>query len=133
MPYMFKDLIVTIVPRTLEGGDCDATSGGCGGTCDAGTGGTVGSCTSECGGKWFAGCGQSDEVLNPLQELIDPQYMAQLRLMLRLALAKSQAAKVSTLEAQMKPHSLKEIDSLEKQLKAALSELANDRKRLGQK
>jgi hypothetical protein len=72
-------------------------------------------------------------VLNPLQGLVDPQYMVELRLMLRLAIARSQATKVAALEARMRPNSLKEVESLEKQLKEALSELANDRERLGQK
>jgi hypothetical protein len=131
MSYKFKDLIVTLVPRGRGVADCDSTSGGCGGTCDAGTGGTVGSCTSECGGRGVI-CGQSDEVLNPLQGLIDPQYMVDLRLILRLAIAKSQGAKVATIEAHMRPNSLKEIDSLEKQLKEALTELSGERERLGQ-
>ena len=132
MAYKFKDLIVTLIPQVRGGAaDCDSTSGGCGGTCDAGSGGTVGSCTSECGVRSV--CGQSDEVLNPLQGLIDPQYMVELRLMLRLAIAKSQAAKVTLLEAHMRPHSLKELDTLEKQLNEALSELKSDRNRLGQK
>lgn len=129
LSYKFKDLVVTLFP---SGGDCDSTSGGCGGTCDAGSGGTVGSCTSECGGL-VANCGQSDEVLNPLRNLIDPQYMVELRLLLRLAIARSQAAKVTAIETSMRPNSLKEVDSLERQLNEALSELAIDRKRLGDK
>jgi replication-associated recombination protein RarA len=81
-----------------------------------------------------ADCIQSDEVLNPLQNVIDPQYMVDLRLMLRLAIAgKSNAAKVATIEASMRPHSLKEVASLEKHLKDALSKLADDRKRLEKK
>lgn len=127
--YLFKDLVVTLLPR---GGDCDSTSGGCGGTCDAGSGGTVGSCTSECGGL-VANCGQSDEVLDPLRNIIDPQYMVDLRLMLRLAIAKSQAAKVPAIEASMRPSTLGEVNSLEKQLNQALSELAKDRSRLEKK
>jgi hypothetical protein len=126
--YIFKDLVVTLLPR---GGDCDATSGGCGGTCDAGSGGTVGSCTSECGGQ--VACGQSDEVLNPLTKVIDPQIMVDLRLMLRLAVAKSRSSEVPAIEAAMKPNTLSEVESLEKQLNGALADLAKDRKRLEKK
>lgn len=129
MAFKFKDLIVTLIPhgRGIE------DTGGCGGgTCDAGSG-TVGSCTSECGGGLFpAGCGQSDEVLDPLKGLIDPQYLVDLRLMLRLAIAKSQASRVAALEANMQPRSVQEVDMLEKRLKETLTGLSEVRQRLQQ-
>jgi hypothetical protein len=136
MAFKFKDLIVTLVPPARRGlgedsGGCDVTSGGCGGTCDAGSQSTVGSCTSECGGLVLQ-CGQSDEVLNPIQGLIDPAYMVDLRLMLRLAIAKTQTNRVATLEAHMQPHTLEEVDLVEKRLADAQTELRAIRQRLQQ-
>lgn len=132
MAFKFKDLIVTLVPHGGTHGDCDSTSGGCAGTCDAGSGGTVGSCTSECGGhpEAHGACGQSDEVLNPIALLIDPPYLAELRLLLRFAVAQSSARKVAALESHMQPHTVKEVDLLESHFKEALSELGHLRTKL---
>ena len=109
-------------------GGCGSTSGGCDST--SGTG-TVGSCTSECGGLGgLAGCNHSDEVLDPLDGVIDPEYMVDLRLMLRLALARSLAARVAALEAKLHPQTLQEVERLEGGLKDALAELEQQRKRI---
>jgi hypothetical protein len=127
------------------GGQCDSTSGGgggtvgsctseCGGQCDSTSGGgTVGSCTSECGGGIFTRCGLSDEILNPLTPIIDPEYMVELRLLLRHAIARSMVARLDAIEKQMTPRTAEDVDRLEKHLKEALAELQNLRRGMSQK
>lgn len=133
MAFKFKDLIVTRLPGAFSG-DASGGSGGSGGTvgsCTSECGPTVGSCTSECGpGGVQVGCGLSDEFLNPLAGLIDPPFMVELRLLVRLAVAKSYAGRVKSLEAKMHPHTLREVDHLEEQLKEALTELEAARQQL---
>ena len=128
MPFKFKDLIITWIPPDT------VASGGCGGgTCDAGSQGTVGSCTAEgCGGGPGgrpSGCGQSDEMLDPLKKFIDPPLMAELRQLLRFALEKH-GPNAHALEAKMKPHTHQELDKLEHGLKEALVEVGEMRKHL---
>jgi hypothetical protein len=118
--YKFRDLVVTMFPA--EGG-CDSTSGGCQGT-------TTGAlCTSEGCLREAAACAQSDEILDPLRPLIDPAYMVELRLLLRLAVAKSRGSDTSAIEASMRPNSVQEISSLEAELSRVIAELADDRRR----
>jgi hypothetical protein len=132
--FKVRDLIVTVVPSTFNrpgvgdcdstSGGCDATSGGCGGTCDAGSQGTVGSCTSECGGRGgIDNCGYSDELLDPLKAIIDPPYLLELRMLLRHAIAKSRVAELESIEAQLAPRTVEDVEGLEKELTAALGEL----------
>jgi hypothetical protein len=75
-------------------------------------------------------CGQSDDVLNPLQGLIDPAYMVDLRLMLRLAIAKTQAARIGAIESQMHPRTREDVETLSRQLTEAVAELRQLRERL---
>ncbi|HEY0546413.1 MAG TPA: hypothetical protein VGC91_13630 [Pyrinomonadaceae bacterium] len=124
MPFKFKDLIVTVVPRgrsviTESGG-----SGGCAGCSDAGSA-TVGSCTSECGVQCFDS-GEAVEI-GPYK-FVDPPYQLELRQLLVYALAKSEVKvpvqkDIHVLEEQMRPQSLEEIEVLEKHLTSAMQEL----------
>jgi len=123
MPFKFKDLIVTIVPRGRVG---LAASGGPG--CDAGctaNSGSVGSCTSECGVQCF----DSGEIVEMFPyRWIDPEYQLELRQLLIYGLIKSEInvprpIQLQTLESQMRPQSLEEIEALEVQLTGALQEL----------
>lgn len=124
MPFKFKDLVVTMVPGS------NAQSGGSGGS-----GGTVGSCTSECGpnSRPGNGCGLSDEFLDPLEKVIDPQFMVELRMLVRLAVARSYADKAAAIEAAMHPKTVHELDTLEKQLKEALTEVSEARRQINPK
>ena len=123
MPFILRDLIVTLNPGVAE-----EPSGG----------GTVGSCTSECGvGRPdLEGCGQSDEVLDPLKGFVDSKVLVEMRLMLRLAYAQGRTRtpkeikRTAALVAKMTPHTAKEADKLETGLKGALSELRKVRKGL---
>jgi hypothetical protein len=119
MPFKFKDLIITLLPETFHHGSAMS----CGGTCDAGSQETVGSCTSECGG--IKPCGMSDELIDPLSKLIDPQYMSELRLLLRHAVQKARIERMSALETQMVPQTLQEAELVEQRLKEALAEVAS--------
>jgi len=147
MAYKVRDLIVTVIPSELmrrigdceqtsggcdaTSGGCDATSGGCGGgTCDAGTG-TVGSCTSECGGRGYEACGYSDEVLDPLNRLIDPAYMIELRMLLRHAVATSRSDDLTAIEAQLAPKNREDVELLEGQLTGALAHVRELKGSLG--
>jgi hypothetical protein len=75
-------------------------------------------------------CNLSDEVLDPLTEIINPTYMNELRLMLRLAVAQGRVARLAALEGQMVPQTLQEVEMVEGHLKEALSELDATRQRL---
>ncbi|MDX6694649.1 MAG: hypothetical protein QOF02_2252 [Blastocatellia bacterium] len=121
MPFKFKDLIITVVPR---GQSEIAASGGCGGCSDAGSA-SVGSCTHECGVQCFDS-GEAIEI-GPYK-FIDPPYQLELRQLLVYALAKGNVKvpvhkDINVLEEQMRPQSLEEIEALEKQLTGALQEL----------
>jgi len=133
MAYKVRDLIVTVIPSDAlrrigdceqTSGGCDATSGGCGGgTCDGGSQSTVGSCTSECGGRGFEACGFSDEVLDPLNRLIDPAYMIELRMLLRHAVARSRGEDLVAIDAELAPGSREDIEQLEGRLTEALADV----------
>src|SRR5829696_784408 len=114
MLFKVKDLMVTVLP------DLDLPKD---------DGGTVGSCTSEHDRL----CELSLDVLEltPYAH-IDPPYLAQLRLMLDHALARSRIVvpnglPVEELETQMRPRRVEDIDVLEKQLLGALEELRAQR------
>ncbi|MDX6694648.1 MAG: hypothetical protein QOF02_2251 [Blastocatellia bacterium] len=132
MPFKFKDLIVTVVPRGRSG---VAESGsGCAACSDAGSA-TVGSCTSECGMQ----CLDSGEVieLSPYN-FIDPPYQLELRQLLIYGLAKSNVKvpiqnKVHVLEEQMRPQSLEEIEVLEKHIAGALRDLQEQKVKFQQR
>lgn len=127
MPFKFKDLIITLLHDSL--GHEGVASCGIGTGCAGGTG-TVGSCTSECGEGMIDVCNLSDEVLDPLAGIINPRYMNELRLMLRLAVAQGRVARLTALEGQMVPQTLQEVEMVEGRLKEALSELDATRQRL---
>lgn len=134
MPFKFKDLVVTVIPRETRGSDVAGSggSGGCGGCSDAGSA-SVGSCTSECGVQCF----DSGEVmeLTPYR-WIDPAYQLELRQLLVYALTKSnvktsKSLPVEELENLMQPRSLDEIEALEKELTSALEELRQQKQKFG--
>jgi hypothetical protein len=75
-------------------------------------------------------CNLSDEVLDPLAEIINPAYMNELRLMLRLAVAQGRVARLAALEGQMVPQTLQEVEMVEGRLREALSELDATRQRM---
>jgi hypothetical protein len=118
--YKFRDLVVTMLPAD---GGCESTSGGCEGT-TTGALCTSGGCLRE-----VAGCEMSDEILDPLRQLIDPSYMVELRLLLRLAVAKSRGNDTTSMEASMRPNSVQEISSLEAELGRVIADLADERRR----
>ena len=126
MPYLFKDLIVTVVPRGIGSGSVASGSGGCGGCSDAGSA-TVGSCTSECNDR--VGCLDSGEVIDATPySFIDPPYQLELRQMLIHALNASnvvipEPTRMEVLEDQMRPQSAEEVKTLERQLTGALEQL----------
>ncbi|HEY0546414.1 MAG TPA: hypothetical protein VGC91_13635 [Pyrinomonadaceae bacterium] len=132
MPFKFKDLIVTVVPRSRSG--VEDSGSGCAACSDAGSA-TVGSCTSECGMQ----CLDSGEFIELAPyNFIDPPYQLELRQLLIYGLAKSNVKvpiqnKIQVLEEQMRPQSLEEIEVLEKHLAAALHELGQQKAKLQQR
>lgn len=128
MPFIVRDLMVTVIPRGAPG-----DSGGCAACSDAGSA-TVGSCTSECG----VACEVSDEIFDLAPYIyIDPAYLLELRQMLRHALAVGEiavptAGDAEVLEDQMRPRTLDDIDLLERSLTRALEDLREQRAALEQ-
>jgi len=140
MAYKVRDLIVTVMPSKLAGriGDCEQTSGGCDATsggCDAGTGGTTGSCSSEnecgAGGVIGEGCDFSDELLDPLNRVIDPAYMGELRTLVRHAVAQARSADRQAVDAELAPKTQADLELLEGHLSGALDELRGAKEQLG--
>jgi hypothetical protein len=114
MLFKVKDLMVTVLPD-LDLSDAD--------------GSTVGSCTSE----HDRNCDLSLEVLEltPYSH-IDPPYLAELRLLLEHALARSRVVvpnglDLAELESRMRPRRVEDIYLLERQLTNALEELRAQR------
>ncbi len=114
MLFKVKDLMVTVLPD-LDLPEAD--------------GSTVGSCTSE----HPRNCDLSLEVLEltPYSH-IDPPYLAELRLLLEHALARSRVVvpnglAVAELESRMRPRRVEDIDLVERQLVNALEELRAQR------
>lgn len=114
MLFKVKDLMVTVLPD-LDLADAD--------------GGTVGSCTSEHDRL----CLLSLDILEltPFAH-VDPPYLAQLRILLDHALARSRVVvpnglNVAELESRMRPRRVEDIDLLEKHLTNALEELRGQR------
>jgi hypothetical protein len=141
MAYKVRDLIVTVIPSDQlrrigdceqTSGGCDATSGGCGGTCDAGSQSTTGSCSSEggCGAGGFEACGFSDEFLDPLDRLVDPGYMIELRMLVRHAVARSRSEDLTAIEAELAPKTRSDVELLERHLTSALDDLRGKKERL---
>lgn len=134
MPFKFKDLIVTVIPRGRFDLAESGGSGGCAGCSDAGSA-TVGSCTSECGMQ----CLDSGEFLElSPYNFIDPPYQLELRQLLLYGLAKNNVGvpiqnKIHVLEEQMRPQSLEEIQFLEKHVASALRELQEQKAQLQQR
>jgi hypothetical protein len=128
MPYLFKDLIVTVVPRLPEVAASGGTPCGC---TDGGTS-SVGSCTSECGVE----CLDSGEILE-IQPYtgIDPAYRLELRQMLVHALAHAgveppNAIARDEIAGQLQPQTVEDARAIEQQLEAALAEARDARSRL---
>jgi hypothetical protein len=115
--FKVKDLMVTVLPD-LDLAEAD--------------GGTVGSCTSE----HDRNCDLSLDILEltPYAH-IDPPYLAQLRMLLDHALARSRVVvpngrDVAEIESQMRPRRIQDIDLLEQQLVTTLEELRAQRAEL---
>ena len=114
MIFKVKDLMVTVLPD-LDLQDADTS--------------TVGSCTSEHDRE----CELSLDILDltPYAH-IDPPYLAELRLLLDHALARSRVLvpnglDLAELENRMRPRRVEDIELLEQQLMSALDELRAQR------
>jgi hypothetical protein len=131
MPFKFNDLMVTVLPRMRHHSpECAATSGGCEGT-------TTGAlCSSEgCEGMPVQ-CGDSGEMIELAPySFIDPAFQLELRQLLLFGLQQSRVGVPSpiaakTLEAQMRPRTLRDIDKLEGRMKRALKQLQAEKAKL---
>jgi hypothetical protein len=128
MPYLFKDLIVTLIPR-----------GGLGPLVAADGGGTAGGgCTTSCGGIDDFECGDSGEIIEVgPYAAIDPAFQLELRQLLLYGLTASavpvtEPTSLEVLTEQMRPQTVEEVESIEKRLTEALRELGNYKKTLRQ-
>jgi hypothetical protein len=119
MPYIFKDLIVTLIPRgglgPLEAADGGGTAGG--------------GCTTSCGGIDDFQCGDSGEIIEVgPYAAIDPAFQLELRQLLLYGLTASavpvaEPSSLEVLDEQMHPRTIEEVEGLEKRLTDALREL----------
>jgi hypothetical protein len=121
MPYIFKDLIVTLIPRgglgPLEAADGGGTAGG--------------GCTTSCRGIDDFECGDSGEIVEVgPYAAIDPAFQLELRQLLLYGLTASavpvaEPTSLQVLDDQMRPKTIEEVEGLEKRLTEALRELGD--------